>query len=197
MIRILGYFLAAVGLARGADTISQLELRVVEGDGSNYAIGSRATRGLTVLVSDAQKQPVDGATVSFSLPASGPGGVFASGSRTELVTTHADGRAAVWGMQWNRTTGEFQIRVAAVKGEARGTIVSLQNLVPASRAAAGARIQTSHGSHKMLWISLAAAGAVAVVAGASLGKSSASGPGTTSSTATTTIGTPTIILGHP
>ena len=197
VIRLMGYFLAAtVAWAAGAPS---LEIRVLEGDAAAYAAGSRATRGITVLVSDGNGRPVEGATVSFSLPPNGPGGVFVSGSRTELVTTHTDGRAAVWGMQWNRTVGAFEMRIAAVKGEARGTIVSLQNLTPPDRAAAGARIQASRGGgHKLLWISLAAAGAaVAGVAGAGLSKSTSSSPAATSSTATTTIGAPSIILGHP
>jgi hypothetical protein len=184
-------------LVPAADTPS-LEIRVVEGDGAVYATGSRATHGVTVLVSDANGRPVDGATVSFSLPGSGPGGVFASGSRTEVVTTHADGRAAAWGMLWNRIPGTFEIRIVAVQGQARGTIVTAQSLVPADKAAAGARINPGRGNHKLLWISIAAAGAaVAGVAGASLGKSGTSSPASASPTASTTIGAPTISLGHP
>ena len=68
-------------------------------------MGGRATRGLTVQVTDEAGKPVEGASVSFRLPDSGPAGTFASGSRTEIVTTGGDGRAGVWGMQWNRTAG--------------------------------------------------------------------------------------------
>jgi len=37
--------------------------------------------------------------------------------RTEVVVTGADGRASVWGTQWNRTAGPFQMRVTTVKGQ--------------------------------------------------------------------------------
>lgn len=199
MILILSFFLAAVGMVWGADRPPTLEIRVVEGDGAVYAVGSRATGGVTVLVSDGEGRPVEGATVSFALPSSGPGGVFASGNRTQIEVTHADGRAAAWGMRWNRLTGSFEIRITAVKGEARGAAESAQTLAPADQAAAGGRVNRGGGSHKLLWIAVAVgAAAVAGVAGASMGKSSsAGGPGGTSSTATTQIGTPTISLGHP
>ena len=95
----------AAALAYGADNPALLAIRLTEGDGAIYAKGSRATRGLAVLITDETGRPVEGATVSFSLPADGPSGEFSSGGRTEIATTRADGRAAVWGMQWNRTSG--------------------------------------------------------------------------------------------
>ena len=54
---------------------------LTEGDGAIYAKGSRATRGLTVLITDETGRPVEGATVSFSLPADGPSGEFSSGGQ--------------------------------------------------------------------------------------------------------------------
>ena len=108
VIRTLGILLAT-SLAFGADDFGVLQIRVLEGENAAYLVGSRATRGVTILVSDESGRPVAGATVSFSLPSEGPGGVFASGVRTEIATTHADGRAAVWGMRWNRTPGQFEL----------------------------------------------------------------------------------------
>ena len=67
----LAAILAAV-LARGAEDPSLLAIRLTEGDGAIYAKGSRATRGLTVLITDETGRPVEGATVSFSLPAKAP-----------------------------------------------------------------------------------------------------------------------------
>jgi len=190
-------------MAWGADTsptqeIRTLDLRVVEGDGAVHAAGSRATGGVTALVSDGEGRPVEGATVTFMLPSSGPGGVFATGKRTEIAVTHSDGRAEAWGMQWNRLAGSFEIRITAVKGQAHAAAVSTQTLAPADRAAAGAQVSRGGGNRKLLWIALAAAGAaVAGVAGSSMGKSSAGPVATTSPTSTTQIGTPTISLGHP
>ena len=173
--RTLAAILAAA-LAWGADAPSILTIRVAEGDGAAYPIGSRATRGVTVLVTDETGRPVEGATGSFTLPAEGPGGVFSSGSRSQIAATRADGRAAVWGMQWNRTAGPFEIRITAVKGQARAGVVSSQSLsnAPAARDTGAGKLHAARGSHKLLWISLVVAGAAAAgVAGIAARKSSA------------------------
>ena len=93
-----------------------LLIHIVEGEGAVYAIGSRATRGVTVQVTDETGKPVESAVVSFRLPDDGPTGEFSSGMRTEIVPTGADGRANVWGMQWNRVTGPLEVRITAAKG---------------------------------------------------------------------------------
>jgi hypothetical protein len=59
-----------------------IQLRVIEGEGAVYAPGSRATRGITVQVTDETGQPLEGVAVSFRLPEEGAGGTFASGLRT-------------------------------------------------------------------------------------------------------------------
>ena len=193
--RILAAILA-VALAYGADSPALLAIRLTEGDGAIYAKGSRATRGLTVLITDETGRPVEGATVSFSLPADGPSGEFSSGGRTEIATTRADGRAAVWGMQWNRTSGPFEIRITAVKGQARAGTVSSQFLSDAAEVKDAAPAKARAG-HKLLWISVIIAGAaVAGVAGVVSGKGTAAAP--SGSTVTPLqIGAPTISLGHP
>jgi hypothetical protein len=199
VIRTLGILLA-VSLVLKADEPGILNLKVIEGDDAVYPIGSRATRGVTVLVSDERGRPVGGATVSFTLPSGGPGGVFASGGRTEIATTRADGRAAVWGMRWNRLPGGFQLRVMAIKGQARAGASAAQSLsdAPEAKAAAGGQ-RGGSGSHKVLWISLAAgAAAVAGIAGAGFARSSTV-PATAAAAAAgpLQIGTPTITLGRP
>src|SRR5260370_5497026 len=105
-----------------------IQLKVVEGEGTVYRRGTRATRGLTLMVTDEPGKPVENAAVSFRLPDEGPSGVFNSGLHTEVVTTNADGRASVWGMQWNKTPGPLEIRITAVKEQARAGIVSTQYL---------------------------------------------------------------------
>ncbi len=188
----------AGGLAWGADAPSILTIRVAEGDGAVYSLGSRATRGVTVLVTDEAGRPVEGATVSFTLPGEGPGGAFSTGGRTEIAATHADGRAAVWGMQWNRTAGPFEIRITAVKGQARASVVSSQSLSnsPEARAVAPERTPVVRGGHKLLWISLIVAGAAAAgVAGVAARKSGGASTAASSVTTPLKIGTPTISLG--
>lgn len=192
--RTLAAILTAA-LAYGADAPSILTIRVAEGDGAAYVIGSRATRGLTVLVTDETGRPVEGATVSFTLPAEGPGGVFGTGGRTEIAATRADGRAAVWGMQWNRTVGPFEIRITAVKGQARAVVVSSQSLnnVAEVRAAAPGKSHAGRGGRKLLWISLVVAGAAA--AGMAGVAARNTGSAAASSVTSLKIGTPTISLG--
>jgi len=172
-----------------------LKVTLIEGEGAVYPAGSKATRGVTVKVTDDAGRPVEGATVSFSLPSDGPGGVFASGARTEVATTHADGGAAVWGMQWNRTPGSFGILITAAKGEARGGVTCSQSLAAAATPDAR-QSRTGAGGHKWLWITLAVVGgaAGAGVAAKAGGKTAATAPG--ASTAIQ-IGAPTISLGRP
>jgi hypothetical protein len=196
MTRFLGSLLA-FSLAWGADNPAALDIRVTEGEAAVYATGSRATRGVTVLVTGEDGQPAAGVTVTFTLPQEGPGGMFASGTRTEIATTRADGLATAWGMQWNRTPGVFEMRITAVKGPARAAVVSQQSLRegPGISRTAG---KNGGASHKLLWVALALGGAAAAgVAGLSIGKTTTSPQAATSAVGVSQIGAPTIILGHP
>jgi hypothetical protein len=171
-----------------------LQIKVTEGEGAVYGIGARATRGVTVQVTDETGKPVEGAAVSFRLPDSGPAGTFASGSRSEIVTTGGDGRAGVWGMQWNHTQGSLEVRITALKGQTRAGTTCSMYLSDAPEARASTARVGSKG-HKWLWIAIAAGGAAAAgVAVTALAKK----PAATSSTpAGFSIGSPTIVLGHP
>lgn len=180
-----------------ADNPAILQIRVLEGEGVAYPLGGRATRGVTVQVTDETGKPIEAASVSFRLPDEGPSGAFSNGSRTEITTTKADGRASAWGMQWNRTEGSFEIRITAAKGQARaGTVcaVYLSKLTASAESGSSAPLKIAR-SHKWLWIGLAAAGAAgAVIAASALrGKSVPVGPAATP----TTIGIPTIVIGAP
>jgi hypothetical protein len=177
-----------------------LLIRIVEGEGAIYPVGSRATRGVTVQVTDETGKPVDSAAVVFRLPEDGPTGTFSSGMQTEVVTTGADGRANVWGMQWNRVTGPLEVRITAAKGQARaGTVCALylaDSAVPAEHANGAPRnsVLRRWGSHRKIWIGvgIAAAAFVSVAAISSRGTSSAAG-----TVNAPQIGTPTIIIGKP
>jgi hypothetical protein len=177
-----------------------VQLKVLEGEGALYHTGSRATRGLTVLVTDETGQPIPNAAVSFRLPDEGASGVFSSGLRTEVVTTGPDGRASVWGMQWNKTAGPVEIRITAIKDQARAGIMSTVYL--SAETAATPRIggegqftapRKGHG--KLILIGLIAGGAAAGLAfGRSQGVKNASA---TSASSGISIGGPSIIVGRP
>lgn len=196
---LLGATQTATSQTPVANAPAILEIRIVEGEGAVYPIGSRATRGITVLVTDETGRPVPGATVSFTLPAGGSSGLFGSGAGTEIVTTQADGHAAIWGMQWNRIPGPFEIRITAVKGQARAGTICSGYLSDAPAAPGRARTAMSSskepgGGHKWLWIGLAVGGAAAagVVGLAARSSNNAAA----ASASTLTIGAPTITLGR-
>lgn len=176
------------GLAHSAPQAFVLQIRVVEGEGAVYPPGSRASRALTVEVTDETSKPVEGAAVSFRLPEEGPSGLFANGLRSDVVVTGMDGRASVRGMQWNRTPGPFSISITAAKGQVRaGTVVSLQ--ISGDRVGSAS---TSRG--KWLLVTLLAAGAAGggVAAGWAVRSRSSR-----SAEESLSVGTPTISIGKP
>lgn len=174
-----------------------VQLSVVEGDGATFQPGSRATHGLTVLVTDDAGQPVDMAAVSFRLPDEGASGTFSSGLRTEVATTGPDGRASVWGMKWNSTPGTVKIRISAVKGTARAGIISTQYLSASAAPTSGGQgeFRASHHGHKWLW--LAAAAVAGGGAGFAFMHSSGASNSANPAVAGLGIGAPSITVGHP
>ena len=188
----------ALAFAVSANALVIVQLRVVEGDGVTYRTGVRATRGITVLVTDEAGRPLDMASVSFRLPDQGASGTFSSGLRTEVVTTGPDGRASVWGMQWNKTPGTVQIRIAAIKEQARAGLISTQFLSDSAAPTAGGEgvFTASHKGHKWLWI-----GGIAALAagGAGYAMLRSQGSPTSSNPAVVglSIGAPSIVVGHP
>lgn len=193
-----GLLCCVLAFAVSASASVIVQLRVVEGEGITYRTGTRATRGLTVLVTDESGQPLDMASVSFRLPDQGATGAFSSGLRTEVVTTGPDGRASIWGMQWNKTPGTVQIRITAVKDQARAGILSTQYLSDSVAPVAGGEgvFASPHSGHKWLWIAgiagLAAGGAAFALL-RSQGSSNSNNP----AVAGLSIGAPSIIVGHP
>jgi hypothetical protein len=101
-------------------------------------------------------------------------------------------------MQWNRTEGSFEIRITAVKGQARaGTVCAVYLSKATAESGASTPVKLAR-NHKWLWIGLAAAGVavIAVAGGAAAAKSSTAPPGP--AVTLTTIGTPAIVIGpHP
>jgi len=181
-----------------------LQIRVLEGDDAIHGLGSRSVRPLTIQITDETGKPVSGAAVSFRLPDDGPGGVFASGMRTEVVVTGADGRASVWGIQWNRAAGPFQVRVTTVKGQNRAGAVVSQYLSEAVSEKPSKGPSLASGGHtRGRWfyaVLLVTAGAAA--GGAALGlsrysKTAAQPAMAEALTAPTQVGPPAITIGKP
>ena len=192
MFRLCLVLLLGLTLSAQSDPAILL-IKILEGERSVYPVGTRATRGVTVQVTDETGKPVSGAAVNFRLPDDGPTGMFSSGMRTEIVTTSADGRANVWGMQWNRVTGLLEVRITAAKGQARAGTVCPLYLSYVEADATPAR----HKTRKKVWIG------IGIAAAAFVGVSAVSSRGTPSSSSTPAgvnapqIGTPVIIIGKP
>ncbi len=187
-------FLALSGWAQTDPAV--LQLRVVQGEGAVYAAGSRATRGVVVQITDETGKPVEGAIVNFRLPEQGPSGQFSSGQRNEIVNTDASGRAEVWGMQWGRETGAFELRITAAKGQVRGGVVcplylSAAAVLTQNRDAAP--VHKISRSKKRVWIAVGLAAAIGVAAVGVTGKAPAAVP----TPSAPQIGTPTIAIGRP
>jgi hypothetical protein len=192
-----GILCCALAFAISANASLIVQLKVVDGDGAVYRTGTRATHGLTVMVTDETGKPVDMASVSFRLPDGGATGAFSSGLRTEIVTTGPDGRASVWGMQWNKTAGPVEIRVTAIKEQARASIVSTEYLSESVAVASGGEgvFTASHGGHKWLWV--AGVAALAIGGGAAYFLLKKSPAASNTSTAAVSVGTPSVIVSPP
>jgi hypothetical protein len=177
--------------------VAILQIRVIEGEGTVHAPGSRSTRPLTVEVTDETGKPVEGAAVSFHLPDNGPGGVFTNGMRTDVALTDSHGHASVHGLQWNRDSGQFMILIVASKEQARAGMASFQYIAGTGSGAAAATAGRSHGYRKWIVVALLAGGGAA--AGILLAERSGSTPAAaaTAPAVTLTIGAPVITVGKP
>jgi len=196
--------LTAAALLTAQSTL--LQIQVIEGEGAVHLAGSRVSKSLTVRVTEELGNPVKGAIVSFRLPEEGPSGLFANGLNTEVVTTGEDGRAWVSAIRWNRLTGPFHIRVAAVRGESRaGTAVSqsLSNILTGRDLRSGPRVVGPRASLASRWrlrskwvvIGLLAAGAAGAGFATGWARQPKSEPSATLQPVR--IGSPTISIGKP
>lgn len=171
-----------------------LRVRVVESGGPVHVTGSRTATPLVVEVVDQNGAPVQGATVSFRLPASGAGGTFSNGLTTDVVIAGADGRAAASSVRWNQTPGEFEIRIAVGKGELRASTASARRLLP---PATDPPAVASHGRRKLILI-VAGVAAGSVAAGLAVGRRSPAGSSASQPPGQTLgVGVPVIVIGGP
>lgn len=182
-----------------------LQLKVIEGEGAVHVAGSRSAAALTVQVTDETGRPVEGVTVSFRMPVSGPTGVFQNGLPTEVFVTGPDGRVSVTGIRWGPAPGPVRIRITAVRGQVRAGIVSEQYLVEPAQVARSysgpkpARVASNRGR----WLVLAVAAAGAAAGGLVLGMAGkgqapqAAGAIAASETQGVQVGAPTIRVGKP
>jgi hypothetical protein len=160
---------------------AKLNIVVIEGEGAINNIRKLAARAPVVQVEDENHRPVAGAAVTFTLPNSGPSGVFAHGARSLLVRTDKAGRASAKGLRAGDSQGKFQIRVQASLRDVTATasIAQVNSILTA-----GARAKGVSRKRIAIYVAIGAAVAVGLIV-AVHSKVSGSAPGIS-------LGTPTV-----
>ena len=171
-MRLIWYLCwAAVALAE-AQVVAPpgLSVEVMEGDGAIYNVRNRNISPPRVRVVDSVGHPVNGAFVTFRLPESGPGALFAEG-RIATVATDAHGLATAPVVKLNSQLGPWEIRIAAAhSGLVTRASIQQTNAAPAD-AIAGAG--GGKRSRSLYWLAAVSAGAaVAASVGFRSGSSS-------------------------
>jgi len=154
-----------------APMVQSLKVIVLQGQHSvndtNRHIGVQPV----VEVRDDNDLPVEGASVVFRLPPSGPGGMFDGKSYSKTVRTNAQGQAGISGFVPNSQQGAFDIHVTALVGNRMGEAV-----IPEANAANRFVMVAPKPKKKPLWRNkyflIAAGAAVATAATLALTKGS-------------------------
>ncbi len=114
-----------------AATPGKITLEVVGGHDLINNIKQRTSQATIVEVQDENHRPVAGATVSFLLPNSGPGGTFAGGARSISVVTGPNGQATMPRMTMNQLAGRYEIHVnASFQGQQASAVIPQQSITP-------------------------------------------------------------------
>jgi hypothetical protein len=170
---------------------SKLRVVIVEGNEAVNDIGAGTAVEPVVRIEDVNGQPLAGAMVVFTLPETGPGGVFAEGSRSLIVHTDLKGLAAARGLRANKTEGPFQIRVdASFQGLTASASISQTNVVPIVVAASKPPSSKRGLLYAIIGGVAAAVGVLAASAGGGNGGGTSPPPPTTVSAGSPTVGPP-------
>lgn len=187
---LLSIFAQTNGLAhqQAGEAIKKLNIVIVEGEGAVNNARQRVARDPIVQVEDENRKPVAGAAVVFLLPNQGAGATFANGARSLTVLTDSNGQAVARGLEANRLTGQYQVRVTASAGGQTASIsIGMSNIAVAGAGAAA-------GLSGLKWLLIVGAvGGAAAATGVVLsnGGSTPAGPRpTVVSPGTPTVGAP-------
>jgi len=166
-----------------------LKIEVAKGEEGTNNIKKGTAIEPVVIVADEKGNPISGVMVMFTLPDSGPGGVFANDAKNLIVYTDFEGRAVARGLRPNHVAGKFEVRVdASFHGLTAQTGIHQTNAVPAATG-----ISPKLSAILAIAGGAAAAGAIAASSGGK-GTSTPTTPTTpppTSSGTTLSAGTPT------
>jgi hypothetical protein len=113
----------------------KLFIDIVQGQDVVNNVKQRVAREPQVVVYDENHNPVNGATVTFLLPKSGPGASFPGGQSSFTTTTGADGQASAPGLQANNIPGSFKINVVvSSQGSTTTGTIPMANVLAATIA---------------------------------------------------------------
>lgn len=147
----------------------RLKIVVLRGRNGVNVPGGIAISTPAVEVRDANDRLIEGATVTFEVPATGPSARF-PGEKTSLTTrTDTAGQAIADGFEPNAELGRFVVKVSArYEGVIAVVELSQRNVAPNSAEAAsgesGGKRGLFSGKRKYLWLGAAGAGvAVAIL----------------------------------
>lgn len=113
LICLLGFPAWSAMHAQAPNPAPKLFISILDGEGALNDIRQRTAREPIVEVQDENHKPIAGAAVLFTLPGSGPSGIFANGLQTFSTFTDAEGRAVATGLKPNSIAGSFNIHVTA------------------------------------------------------------------------------------
>jgi hypothetical protein len=102
-----------------------LKLRALEGDNVVNSIRLGRSVAPVVEVRDENDLPVEGASVAFTVPESGPGGTFPGGAHSFTISSNAQGQATC-PFRPNAESGKFTVTVVATSGTRTGRIALTQ-----------------------------------------------------------------------
>jgi len=163
--------------------VQSLQIYVLEGQDAIHDIRDRAAAMVVVEVRDENGLPVEGAEVTFTLPAAGPGGSFAGQQFTHTAKTNFQGQAAAAYLP-NMQTGRFNLRVSAKLGNRVGQAVIRQ-----TNALRSGVEERKSGVFKFAWWKVAVLAGVGATVGIVLA-TRGSGPSVTLIPGTPTFGAP-------
>jgi hypothetical protein len=172
-------------------TVQGLKVMALAGNGEQNDLERRIMAPLVVQVLDQNSRPVEGASVVFRFPLTGPSASFPNGEKSKTSKTNADGQAAAIGWMANGGVGTFQVHVTASRGNEIGeAVISMSNVTRVVD-----EVKSKHKSAwSSRWVKLAiVAGAAGAVAGIVLATRGGGGStGTQTTTVTASPGSPTI-----
>jgi len=154
---LLSFLLSAAGTLYAQVVPTELNIIVVQGEGSINHVREAASLDPVIQIQDQTHSAVSGATVTFTLPTEGATGHFGNGGKMLTVTTDAQGKATAAGLKVNEYPGKLVVHIdVTYRGlSARTNVTQFDEGPPVPEKARGG------GGHGKLITILAIVGAAA------------------------------------